>query len=208
MQSKNHFNYQIQDASASDHFLANVPHVIGVHVGSAHTFSKTSQDVIRLIENHGVEGDAHAGSCDQHLFHIRRFGEQPNLRQVHLIQAEFFDEVAEKEHVVRSGELGENITTRSVDLLNLPTGTRLQLGRDAIIELTGLRNPCHQIDQFQEGLLQHCKEATPNGVVRKAGVMAIVLHGGDVKANDRIMVDLPAGPHRPLVYRTPITEWT
>lgn len=181
----------------------DTPHIVGVQVGGKHAFSKTPRDAIRLIENFGVEGDAHAGATDQHLFHIRRFGEQPNLRQVHLIHMEFFDEVFEKGHVVRPGDLGENIATRNVDLLNLPTGTRLRLGADAMIELTGLRNPCHQIEDFQPGLLQHCKAAKPSGVQRKAGVMSVVLRGGMVRPGDVIETDLPPTPHQPLVYRVP-----
>lgn len=184
----------------------DTPTVVGVHIGAGHRFSKTPRPTIRLIENHGVEGDAHAGRTDQHLFHIRRFGAQPNLRQVHLIQAEFLDHLSTRGHSVRPGDLGENIATRGVDLLTLPTGTRLRMGKDAVIELTGLRNPCHQIDNFQTGLLRHCKEATADGVIRKAGVMAIVLEGGEVRPGDAIAVTLPRGPHRPLVYRTPITE--
>jgi MOSC domain-containing protein YiiM len=192
--------------SASRDQSRSSPRVVGVHIGCEHDFSKMPQDTVRLIENHGVEGDAHAGRTDQHLFHIKRFGKQPNLRQVHLIQAEFFDEVSAEGHSVLPGDLGENISTRGVDLLALPTGARLRLGADAIIELTGLRNPCHQIDTFQAGLLQHCKIATPEGVVRKAGVMAIVTSSGDVKPGDRIAVDLPPEPHKPLVYRTPLTD--
>lgn len=182
------------------------PRIIGVHLAHAHEFSKRPRTSIRLLENHGVEGDAHAGRTDQHLFHIRRFGAQPNLRQVHLIQAEFFDEVAQQGHIVCPGDLGENVTTRGVDLLALPTGTRLRLGGEALIELTGLRNPCHQIENFQEGLLALCKEATPEGVLRKAGVMAIVLQGGEVKPGDGIAVTLPPLPHEALVYRTPTTD--
>ena len=194
--------------SHNDTFIASTdsPHVIGVQVGVAHEFSKIAQTTIRLIENYGVEGDAHAGRSDQHLFHIRRFGDQPNLRQVHLMQAEFFDELTEEGHVVRPGDLGENIATRGIDLLSLPTGARLRLGAEAKVELTGLRNPCHQIDSFQAGLLQHCKVTTPDGVVRKAGVMAIVIKSGVVKPGDQIWVDLPPDPHKPLVYRTPLTD--
>jgi MOSC domain-containing protein YiiM len=103
----------------------HLPRIVGVHTSGQHAFSKTSEDAIRLIENFGVEGDAHAGTTDQHLYHIKRFGQFPNLRQVHLIQAELFDEVAQKGHTVRPGELGENISTRNVDLLGLPTGTLL-----------------------------------------------------------------------------------
>jgi MOSC domain-containing protein YiiM len=182
-----------------------LPTIVGVHASSSHAFSKTPEHSIRLIENFGVEGDAHAGATDQHLYHIRKFGQFPNLRQVHLIQAELFDEVAQKGHSVRPGDLGENVSTRNVDLLGLPTGTRLRLGPEAIIELTGLRNPCHQIEDFQPGLLKHMVEKKPTGLVRRAGVMSIVLKGGDVRSGDTIEIELPPLPHQPLMYRTPET---
>lgn len=182
---------------------ADNPHVVSVQVGTKHDFSKPAKEAIKLIENFGVEGDAHAGVTDQHLFHIKRFGEHPNLRQVHLIQAELFDDFSGHGHDVQPGDLGENIATRHIDLLSLPTGARLRLGPEAVIELTGLRNPCHQIDSFQSGLLKHCKEVTPTGVVRKTGVMSIVLHGGTVRPGDAIELELPPEPHTPLVYRVP-----
>ncbi|MGE0626662.1 MAG: MOSC domain-containing protein [Hyphomicrobiaceae bacterium] len=179
------------------------PTVIGVQINSAHTFSKLPTQAVRLIENLGIEGDAHAGPTDQHQFNIRRFGIHPNLRQVHVMHAELFDELLEKGHTIRPGDLGENITTRNLDLLNLPSGTRLRLGAQAVIELTGLRNPCRQIDNFQPGLRQHCIENSPEGLVRKAGVMSIVIRGGDVRTGDPIAIELPPIPHAPLRYRNP-----
>jgi MOSC domain-containing protein YiiM len=185
--------------------VASQPVVVCVSVSRAHTFSKKNVQSIRLIENFGVEGDAHAGPTDQHLFHIRRFGQTPNLRQVHLMHAELFDELAEKGHSVRPGDLGENIVTRGVDLLSLPTGSCLKLGPQAVIEITGLRNPCKQIENFQPGLLKEVAVQTPDGLVRKGGVMAIVLKGGIVKPNDFIEITLPPIPHQPLIYRVPGT---
>ena len=182
------------------------PTVVGVHVSRKHAFSKAPQPVIRLIENFGVEGDAHAGPTNRHRYHVKRFGLHPNLRQVHLIQAELFDEVGEKGHVVAPGDLGENVSTRGVDLLELPTGTRLRLGPDAVIELTGLRNPCSQIEDWQPGLLKHVAVARPTGLVRKAGVMSIVLAGGEVRPGDAIAIELPPLPHEPLIYRVPEIE--
>jgi len=182
------------------------PRVVGVQINKKHVFSKTPTDSIRLIENFGVEGDAHAGATDQHLYHIKRYGQRPNLRQVHVIQAELFGEVGEKGHIVRPGDLGENVATRNVDLLNLPTGTRLRLGPAAVIELTGLRNPCHQIESWQPGLLKHVAEMKLAGLVRKAGVMSIVLKGGDVRPGDPIEIELPPLPHEPLIYRVPEIE--
>ena len=182
------------------------PMVVGVQISKKHLFSKVPIDSIQLIENYGVLGDSHAGSTDQHLYHIRRYGAQRNLRQVHLIHTELFDQLDDQRHAVRPGDLGENIATRGLDLLALPTGTRLRLGTDAIIELTGLRNPCHQIEDFQAGLLEHVVEHRPTGIFRKAGVMSIVTHGGIVRPGDPISVQLPAEPHRPLVYRTPVLD--
>lgn len=179
------------------------PTVFAVHLSNRHGFSKGAREEIRLIQGHGVEGDAHAGPTDQHLFHIRKFGIQPNLRQIHLMAAELLDELRPKGHLVRPGDLGENITTRNVDLLALPTGTLLRIGPQAAVALTGLRNPCHQIDTFQRGLLAHVVERVPNGLVRKAGVMGIVVCGGMVKPGDSIGIELPALPHAPLVYRVP-----
>jgi MOSC domain-containing protein YiiM len=177
--------------------------VVAVHCSGKHAFSKLPKDSIRLIENWGVEGDAHAGPNDQHLYHIRRFGQQPNLRQVHLIHSELLDDVGTKGHQVLPGALGENISTRNIDLLGLPQGTRLRIGPQAVVELTGLRNPCRQIDEFQPGLRSHLVERTPEGVVRRGGVMSIVLSGGIVRPGDRIEVELPPPPHAPLVYRMP-----
>jgi MOSC domain-containing protein YiiM len=182
---------------------AALPVVVAVHCNEGHAFSKSTREAIRLIENWGVEGDAHAGPTDQHLYHIRRFGAQPNLRQVHLIHAELLDDVGTKGHKVLPGDLGENISTRHLDLLGLPQGARLHIGPHAVIELTGLRNPCRQIDDFQPGLLSHLVERGPAGVVRKGGVMSIVLRGGIVRPGDRIEVELPPAPHSPLVYRMP-----
>ncbi|CAN5475060.1 MOSC domain-containing protein [soil metagenome] len=182
---------------------SSAPRVVGVQVSTTHVFSKVPKESIRLVEGYGVEGDAHSGTTDQHLYHIKRFGLQPNLRQVHLIHTELFDEVCQMGHNVRPGELGENISTRNVDLLGLPTGTRLHLGSEAVIELTGLRNPCVQIENFQPGLLKHVVSKTPTGLVRKAGVMSTVVKGGEVRPGDSIRVELPPLPHEPLVYRTP-----
>ena len=180
-----------------------LPVVVAVHSSGRHSFSKAPKESIRLIENWGVEGDAHAGPTDQHLYHIRRFGQQPNLRQVHLIHAELLDEVRTRGHSVLPGELGENISTRNLDLLGLPTGTRLRIGAEAIVELTGLRNPCRQIEAFQPGLLAHVVERRPAGLVRKGGVMSIVVKGGIVRPADRIEIELPPAPHAPLDYRVP-----
>ncbi|MBK0393597.1 MOSC domain-containing protein [Ramlibacter algicola] len=173
--------------------------VVAVHRSSSHSFSKFAEDAIRLVEGLGVEGDAHAGSTVKHRSRVRRDPSQPNLRQVHLLHAELFDELLPRGFAVWPGEMGENVTTRGVDLLALPTGTLLQFGAGAQVELTGLRNPCSQIDRFQPGLMQAVLDRDAHGaLVRKSGVMAVVRRGGEVRADDPIEVILPTGKLRPL----------
>jgi MOSC domain-containing protein YiiM len=155
--------------------------------------------VIRLLEGLGVEGDAHLGTTVQHLSRIRRAPHEPNLRQVHLIHAELFDEVHEAGHRVLPGELGENVTTSGLDLLGLPMGTLLVLGDTAEVLVTGLRNPCVQIERFRSGLLEQVVHRDEAGaLVRKAGVMGVVRRGGEVRPGDPLTVVLPEEPHRPL----------
>ncbi|HZH09557.1 MAG TPA: MOSC domain-containing protein [Microvirga sp.] len=173
--------------------------VIAVSRSPTHSFSKPNAASIRLVAGLGVEGDAHAGETVKHRSRVKADPTQANLRQVHLIHAELFDELAAKGFSVAPGEMGENITTRGIDLLNLPTGTRLHIGTSAIVELTGLRNPCIQIDRFQKGLMAAVLDRDGEGhLVRKAGVMGIVLTGGEVRPGDAITVSLPAEPHRRL----------
>lgn len=173
--------------------------VLAVHRSGSHSFSKFEEESITLLEGLGVEGDAHAGTTVKHRSRVARDASQPNLRQVHLLQAELFDELVERGHAVFPGELGENLTTRGVDLLALPAGTRLLLGDEAVVELTGLRNPCSQIERFQAGLTAKVLDRDANGaLVRKAGVMAVVRRSGVVRAGDPLVVQLPQGPHDPL----------
>jgi len=175
------------------------PTVVSVSRDPRHAFSKPEADRITLVEGIGVEGDAHAGRTVQHLSRKRVDPTAPNLRQVHLIQAELFNEVAEEGFEVAPGQLGENVTTAGIDLLALPTGTVLTLGHEAQVEITGLRNPCRQINDFESGLLKAVVSRGVDGeLIRKAGVMAVVLRGGEVKRGDPITVTLPAEPHRPL----------
>jgi hypothetical protein len=175
------------------------PRVASVAAGTEHRFSKPGRPMIRLVEGLGVEGDAHLGATVQHLSRVRRDPTQPNLRQVHLIQGELFEEVLGAGHPVLPGDLGENVTTTGVDLLALPTGTVLLLGAVAEVVVTGLRNPCRQIDAFQGGLLKQLLGRDADGaVVRRAGVMGVVRRGGEVRPGDPVAVLLPDGPHRPL----------
>ena len=173
--------------------------VLAVHRSSSHSFSKFSEEDLTLVEGLGVQGDAHAGSTVQHRSRVKRDPTAPNLRQVHLLQAELFDTLLEQGHAVFPGDLGENVTTRGIDLLALPTGTRLRLGAQAEVEITGLRNPCSQIDRFQPGLTAKVLDRDANGeLVRKAGVMAVVRRGGTVRPGDAIVVQLPQLPHHAL----------
>jgi len=173
--------------------------VIAVSRSSGHYFSKPNAASIRLLEGLGVEGDAHLGVTVQHRSRVAKDPTVPNLRQVHLIHAELIDELAAAGFRVSPGAMGENVTTRGVDLLGLPAGTRLRLGGEAVVEVTGLRNPCRQLNDFQTGLMNATLDRGADGnLVRKAGIMAIVLAGGDVRPGDRIAVELPPQPHRRL----------
>ncbi len=173
--------------------------VAAVGSNAKHSFSKPTQEHIRLLAGLGVEGDAHCGVHVKHRSRVAQDPMQPNLRQVHLIHAELFDELAPKGYSVRPGEMGENIATRGIALLELPVGTRLRVGATAVLELTGLRNPCKQIDAFKAGLMSAVLAREPDGrVVLKAGVMGIVIADGVVRAGDAIFVELPPRPHRRL----------
>jgi MOSC domain-containing protein YiiM len=160
---------------------------------------KPGRDSITLLEGLGVEGDAHLGETVQHLSRIRRDPTQPNLRQVHLVHAELHDELRDRGFELEPGQMGENVTTRGVNLLALPVGTRLRLGDTALIEITGLRNPCKQLNGIQDGLMAATLDRDADGeLIRKAGVMAIVVTGGEVRPGDPIATELPAEPHRAL----------
>lgn len=173
--------------------------VQAVHVSPSHTMSKPSVPAIRLLEGLGVEGDAHMGVTVRHRSRVKADPAQPNLRQVHLIHAELLDRLTAAGFAISPGAMGENVTTRGVDLLSLPTGTQLRLGSTARVTITGLRNPCAQLDGLQAGLMQAVLDRDPDGnLVRLAGVMGIVAVGGEIRASDPIEVDLPPAPHLPL----------
>ena len=170
--------------------------VTAVSRSNEHAFSKTNQKSIHLIAGLGVQGDAHMGKTVQHRSRVAADPTQPNLRQVHLIHAELFDELRASGFDVSAGDMGENITTRGIDLLALPRSTRLYVGEDAVLELTGLRNPCAQLDAFAPGLMAAVLECDEAGnLVRKAGVMSVVLSSGEVRPDDLIRVELPLEPH-------------
>ena len=173
--------------------------VTAVSRSAKHTFGKPNGDAIRLLAGLGVEGDAHMGETVKHRSRVRQDPTRPNLRQVHLIHAELHDELNASGFGVSAGQMGENVTTRDIDLLSLPTGTKLYLDDEAVVEITGLRNPCKQLDGFRPGLMQAVLDRDESGnLVRKAGIMAIVLTGGEVRPGDAIRADPPPEPHRPL----------
>lgn len=171
--------------------------VTAVAASASHTFSKPVQPSIRLLTGLGVEGDAHLGETVKHRSRVRRDPTSPNLRQVHLIHTELHEELAGRGFpVIAPGQMGENVTTSGVELLSLPRGTRLRLGQEAVVEVTGLRNPCNQLDEIAPGLMKAVLDRDADGeVVRKSGVMGVVLQGGEVRPGDAIEVELPTEPH-------------
>ena len=173
--------------------------VTAVSRSPKHTLVKPNERSIRLLEGLGVEGDAHLGERVKHRSRVARDPSQPNLRQVHLIHGELHDELREAGFALSAGQMGENITTRGVDLLGLPAGTRLHLGDSAVVEVTGLRNPCAQLNRIQPGRMAATLDRDEDGnLVRKAGIMGVVIEGGEVCPGDPIRVELPPRPHQPL----------
>lgn len=173
--------------------------VEAVSLSATHTFSKANQANCRLVAGLGVAGDAHMGETVKHRSRVAVDPTQANLRQVHLIHSELHDELRTAGFSVLPGQLGENITTRNIDLLGLPSGTRLYIGSSAVVELTGLRNPCRQLDHLEEGLMAAVLDRDEQGnVIRKSGVMGIVLTSGTVQVGDEIRLELPPPPHLPL----------
>ncbi|KQV46214.1 molybdenum cofactor biosysynthesis protein [Pelomonas sp. Root1217] len=173
--------------------------VAAVWSSATHSFSKFARDELRVVTGQGVEGDAHCGVTVKHRSRVAVDPSQPNLRQVHLIQGELFDELAARGFGVQPGQMGENLTTRGIDLLALPRDTELRIGAEVVLRVTGLRNPCPQIENFEAGLLKAVVDRDADGeIVRKAGVMSVVLAGGVVKPGDVIAVRLPPAPHARL----------
>jgi MOSC domain-containing protein YiiM len=173
--------------------------VTAVSLSKSHSFSKRAALSIRLVAGLGVEGDAHFGETVKHRSRVARDPSQPNLRQVHLIHEELHEGLNKNGFAIAPGDMGENITTRGIDLLSLPTGTRLAIGEEAVVEITGLRNPCSQLDAYEKGLTTAVLDRDAEGnLIRKAGVMAIVIEGGEIRPGDPIVTSLPAEPHKKL----------
>ncbi len=172
--------------------------VVAVHRSAEHKFSKETVDAVTVLAGLGVEGDAHMGARVKHRSRVAKDPNQPNLRQVHLVASELLDEVAAKGYTVRPGDLGENVTTQGLDLITLPVGTSLRIG-DVLLTLTGLRNPCVQIDAFADGLQGEMLGRDDTGkLVRKTGVMAVVVRSGEIRPGDEIIVAAPAGNPVPM----------
>lgn len=173
--------------------------ITAVSRSAKHTLVKANQDSIRLLPGLGVDGDAHQGATVKHRSRFMRDRTQPNLRQVHLIHTELHEELRAAGFTLSAGQMGENITTRGLDLLGLPAGARLYFGDAAVVEITGLRNPCAQLDRIQAGLMAATLGRDEHGnLMRKAGIMGVVIAGGEVRLGDPIRVELPSQPHRPL----------
>lgn len=173
--------------------------VVAVNRSATHSFSKANVDRIELIAGVGIADDAHAGETVKHRSRVARNPSEPNHRQVHLIHEELLQELRERGFDVAPGDLGENVTTAGLDLLSLPTGTLLHVG-STVLEVTGLRDPCSQLDKFQRGLMKAVLDRDEQGnLIRKAGVMTVVVEDGSIKPDDEIVVRLPPTPHRPLV---------
>ena len=175
--------------------MINKTTVIALSKSETHSFSKINCDKLILREGLGIEGDAHMGKTVKHRSRVKQDASQPNLRQVHLIHSELYNEIALKGFQVNPGQIGENITTHGIDLLSLPKGTILKIGADAAIEVTGLRNPCSQLNSIKEGLMNAVLGKDDNGnIILKAGIMGIVIKGGEINIDDTIEVELPQEP--------------
>lgn len=170
--------------------------VLSVSLNPVHGFHKQIVEKINLDTGKGVVGDAHYGKKVKHRSRVRQNPDQPNLRQVHLIHAELFEELKEKGFNIKPGDMGENLTTRGISLLDLPKGTILEIGETVRLEVTGLRNPCNQLNDFRAGLMHALLDKGENGtLIRKAGIMSIVLTGGQIIPGDKISVVYPAKPY-------------
>lgn len=173
--------------------------VMALSKRDVHGFSKVNCDRLNFLQGLGIEGDAHCGETVKHRSRVAQDPNQPNLRQVHLLPAELLAELVSKGFNVQAGSIGENVLTQGIDLIHLPQKTRLRLGQHVVLTVTGLRNPCAQLDNYQKGLTKAVLDRDSAGnLVRKSGVMATVEHGGEVKLGDLIEVMLPAEPHLPL----------
>ncbi|MCO4818518.1 MAG: MOSC domain-containing protein [Bacteroidetes bacterium] len=180
--------------------MTRAPKIIALSKSDTHSMTKPNHASVTLIENFGIEGDVHAGKTVKHRYLVLKKKDAPNLRQVHLVHSELFDELATEGFAIKPGMIGENVTTQGIDLLHLPSGTILHLGKEAQVKITGLREPCKQLNGVQSGLLKAVISRDADGnLFRKTGVMSVVIAGGEVFANDTIRVEYPPEPFLPLV---------
>ncbi|GIK02293.1 hypothetical protein Aspvir_006342 [Aspergillus viridinutans] len=185
------------------------PRILSVSKSSSHSIAKTPVPSITLIPNHGVDGDCHAGQTTQHRAQAQR---TPNLRQVHLVPVETLRELSGRFSAaaagrnakpLSAGEIGENITTEGVELSTLPLGTELHFlsgegKEEAIVVLTGVREPGPGMDKCRAGLKNVCVVRDGGRVVRRlAGVMGTVKKGGMLRPGMGIRIVKPASV-RPL----------
>lgn len=177
------------------------PRILSVSARSGHHFSKTPQRSIRLLAGLGVEGDGHMGERIKHRSRARYNPALPNLRQVHLIDSGYIALMAAKGYAVAPGDIGENLLVAGIDLISMPQDTLLHLGGDgAVVRITGLRNPCIQMDRFMPGLMAASLDRDADGgLIRLTGVMGVVEGGGAVVPGDVVRVEMPEGEHLPLV---------
>lgn len=170
-----------------------------LHSSPSHSLKKETTSSLEIIKGLGVKGDAHMGAKIKHVYRVRKDPNEPNLRQVHIIHAELFDELKTKDFDISFGEMGENITCSGLDILSLPTDTELQMGVSTRLKVTGLRNPCAQLDSIKKGLMKACLDRNQSGeMIPKVGIMTIVLEGGIINQGDEIKVVFPPEPHRKL----------
>ena len=172
--------------------------VVAVSRSAKHGFSKEVQTSITLLAGRGVEGDAHAGETVQHLYRVKLDPTAPNLAQVHFLHAELLDEMGPQGYALAPGAMGENVLTQGLDLLGMPTGALFRIG-EAVVEISGIRDPCKKIDALGKGLTKRLFDRAADGMLmRKAGIMGVVRQGGAIRPGDTIEVELPPGPHRRL----------
>lgn len=176
------------------------PTIVALSRSETHSMSKQNYDSVKFIEDFGIEGDVHAGKTVKHRYLVFKKKDAPNFRQVHLVHRELFEELADEGFSIQPGMIGENVTTNGIDLLNLPTNTILHLGESVQLKVTGLREPCKQLNGIQPGLLKAVISKDQDGnIFRKTGVMTVVMKGGEVFKKDKIRVEYPPEPYQPLV---------
>lgn len=148
-------------------------------------------DTVHLIENWGVEGDYHAGPLVRHRYLAKKDPTKPNMRQVLLMDAVVFADLAQNDIHIGPGMMGENITIEGLAVMQLAVGTRLAIG-SAVVEVTERRSPCYQLNGIDPRLLKAVVTKQDGQAIFKAGIMTRILQGGWVRAGDLVKVLSPA----------------